>query len=92
MASSLRLPSDASTESARVRKILAEWRILTQLQLSGDGISYTIPHKEGPSGEKDGVSIETRAKRCEILVQSSLIKLSYSKAAILFGGHEVRIP
>jgi len=59
MAGSLRLPSDASTESARTRKILAEWRILTQLQLSGDGISYTIPHKEGPS------DVLIRESRCE---------------------------
>jgi hypothetical protein len=49
MAGCLRLPSDASRESARVRRILAERRILTQLQLSRDGIRYTISHKEGTS-------------------------------------------
>jgi hypothetical protein len=91
MASSLRLPSDASTASARARKILAEWRTLSQLQLSGDGISYTIPHKEGPSDEQDGVSIETRAKRCEILVQPHLTKLTPNKAGNL-ADTEVRIP
>ena len=90
MASSLRLPSDAPTEKARARKILAEWRILTQLPLSPDGISYRIPHKEGPS-EQDGVSIETRAKRCEILVQPSFTNLSPTRRA-MFGGHRGKNP
>jgi imidazolonepropionase-like amidohydrolase len=55
MAGTLRLPSDASTESAPTRKILAEWLILTQLPNYRAMVSATRSRARHISGRQDQI-------------------------------------